>query len=110
MVVVEITETETGVIQALMVQGHAGKAPHGEDLVCAAVSVLVQTAILGLTEMVDQNLKYEIRPGYVALELPREMDRGAGERARVILQTIVRGLEATAESYGDYVTINHRFL
>lgn len=24
--------------------GHAGTAPHGEDLVCAAVSMLVQTA------------------------------------------------------------------
>jgi uncharacterized protein YsxB (DUF464 family) len=30
------------------VKGHAGYAPHGQDIVCAAVSAIVQTAVLGL--------------------------------------------------------------
>ena len=30
----------------LRIQGHTGFAPQGEDLVCAAVSAIAQTAIL----------------------------------------------------------------
>jgi uncharacterized protein YsxB (DUF464 family) len=30
------------------VKGHAGYAPHGHDIVCAAVSAILQTAVLGL--------------------------------------------------------------
>lgn len=30
------------------VKGHSGYAPHGQDIVCAAVSAILQTAVLGL--------------------------------------------------------------
>lgn len=30
------------------IKGHAGYAPHGQDIVCAAISAIAQTAVLGI--------------------------------------------------------------
>lgn len=35
------------------VKGHAGYAPHGRDIVCAAVSAILQTAVLGLESIAE---------------------------------------------------------
>ena len=39
---------------ALELQGHAGAAPYGQDLVCAAVSALVYALAVRLTELEEQ--------------------------------------------------------
>jgi uncharacterized protein YsxB (DUF464 family) len=41
---VEIVVDHRGALQGFSVSGHAGSGPRGEDLVCAAVSVLFRTA------------------------------------------------------------------
>jgi len=41
-------ESKSGELQGFIVEGHAGYAPAGEDIVCAGVSALVQTAVAGL--------------------------------------------------------------
>ena len=35
------------------VNGHANYAPHGQDIVCAGVSAIVQTTLLGLEAIAD---------------------------------------------------------
>lgn len=35
------------------VNGHANYAPHGQDIVCAGVSAILQTTILGLEAIAD---------------------------------------------------------
>lgn len=35
----------------LTIKGHANYAEHGQDIVCAGVSAIIQTAILGLEEI-----------------------------------------------------------
>lgn len=34
--------------------GHANYAPHGQDIVCASVSAILQTAVLGLEAIAEQ--------------------------------------------------------
>lgn len=53
---------------ALTVQGHAGSAPHGQDLVCAAVSALVYALSQRLTELDAQG----------ALEQPPVIELSSG--------------------------------
>lgn len=45
------------------VKGHAGYAPHGQDIVCAAVSAILQTAVLGLESIADSY------PGHVVVNI-----------------------------------------
>jgi uncharacterized protein YsxB (DUF464 family) len=38
----------------IVADGHANSAPHGQDIICASVSAILQTAILGLEAIADQ--------------------------------------------------------
>ena len=40
-----------GQVTKLVVSGHAGSAPHGKDIICAAVSALVQTYLFSLQRL-----------------------------------------------------------
>lgn len=38
----------------ISMKGHAGYAEHGQDIVCASVSAIIQTALLGLQAISEQ--------------------------------------------------------
>ena len=46
-----IVEKANGKILSVEASGHTGYAESGEDIVCAALSAIIQTAALGLTEV-----------------------------------------------------------
>lgn len=48
---------------SIQVTGHAGAGPPGHDLVCAAVSTLVQTFVRSAEELTDAQLHSDIAPG-----------------------------------------------
>lgn len=66
MIRVSITEN------AVNVTGHADYAPRGHDIVCAAVSAIVQTAILGLEAIAQQY------PDHVCVEVDDQRVHGRG--------------------------------
>ena len=52
------------------VEGHADFKPKGEDIVCAAVSVLTQTALLGLGKYIPDTDYTIDDTGYLTCTLP----------------------------------------
>lgn len=50
----------------ILIDGHAGSAPHGLDIVCAAISAISGTAVLGLQAVSEQY------PDYVHIEVIEE--------------------------------------
>lgn len=88
--------------------GHTGYAQAGEDIVCSAISILAQTAILGLDNYLSKKPLVEIRDGYLKCVLPTDMSADEMEQAQIILTTMMLGLESTAKSYGEYMKINRR--
>lgn len=85
---------------SLTVSGHAGAAPHGEDLVCAAVSALVETLALGL-ERFDVPGTWTLKPGMFTYQ-------GAPGTFGVALETILAGLSDLATSHKAYVRYQER--
>ena len=53
MIKIEIVRNSDQAMVGFSVTGHANTAPHGQDIVCAGISALTQTAVLGL----DRQLK-----------------------------------------------------
>lgn len=51
----------------ITVSGHAGHAPAGQDIVCAAVSALMY-ALAGYLEETEQAARSDIRRGYADIE------------------------------------------
>lgn len=50
--------------------GHANFAQKGNDVICAGVSVLVQSIFNGLTEVLHYKIPYRIADGYFYFEVP----------------------------------------
>ena len=56
---VKITKKD-GSIVGVVCDGHTGYGVEGEDIVCAALSSIVQTALLGLLTVVGVNVRYKV--------------------------------------------------
>lgn len=80
----------------LTLRGHAGYAPAGEDIVCAAASALVYALAETLRET-GRLAGAELRKGYAELEGRGECDRE--------FELVYRGLRMLAETYPACVRI-----
>lgn len=89
----------------LQVRGHAGYADPGEDLLCAAVSALVNTLAAALERLAEQepgaDCNVRLASGNAALQyIPAE---SGVTQAKTVMDTICLGLELLAKHYGAYV-------
>ncbi|MBR0426455.1 MAG: ribosomal-processing cysteine protease Prp [Clostridia bacterium] len=81
------------------VTGHAEQGAYGEDLVCAAVSALVQTAVLGVTEVLKLNAGVSLKEGDSACILDRDTSEADLNRAAIVFETMLAGLRSIQASY-----------
>lgn len=85
------------------VRGHAGLAPRGRDIVCAAVSALTQAAVTGLEEHLG--LHPRVRVGGGRLECDLAPGEEVDPRVQAILDTMVLGLRGVAQGQPGCVLI-----
>lgn len=78
------------------VEGHAGYAPAGQDIVCAAASALLY-ALLGVLEEKGAVKEAIIRPGYATI--------AAGEGGEAALELVRCGFAQLSGRYPDYVRV-----
>ncbi len=103
-------DSGNGELQGFIVQGHAGYAPAGEDIVCAGVSALIQTAVVGLKHflsaapLVENRTKSE-NSVYVKLKFPDNLNEEEKRTAQVILKTLELGRQGIAGGYGKYLLV-----
>ena len=90
---------EAGIPVGFTVTGHAGCGAYGEDLVCAAVSAVVQTAILGITEVCHIPAGVSIEEGRTRCILTKDATGDAIQRAGIVFDTMIAGLRSIQASY-----------
>lgn len=88
--------------EKVVVSGHAGYARHGEDIVCAAVSILSQTILIGLVEVLKQDVRYEISDGYLEFSLE---NKNNNDSINALLDTFELGIENLLQEYGSYLKL-----
>ena len=86
------------------IKGHAGMAEHGQDIVCAAVSALAQTALLGLTMYLKRDVSYKMKKqsGRLSVKLNGKPD----VRTDVVFETMLLGLLEIKKLHSEYITIS----
>lgn len=96
-----------GRITALTCDGHTDYGFEGEDIVCAALSSVVQTAVLGLMSVaaINVTLKTDSKRGYLYMSLPSDISEGQRHDADVILETMLCGISDLSETYSKYVKL-----
>ena len=77
------------------------------DMVCNSVSVLSQSAIIGLDEVLKLNVNYETSDGYLSLNLDG-FNGEEIEKAQVILKTFEKSLESVILSLDEMFGIKKR--
>ena len=70
------------------------------DMVCNSVSVLSQSVVIGLDEVLKLNVNYEIRDGYLALDL-NGFTQEEIEQSQVLLKTFEKSIESTILSLDE---------
>lgn len=75
--------------------GHSGIAARGNDVLCAAVSTLIQTAYLALNDIFG-DVGYVRRDGYFEFDVP---DGSAAHDADVVIRAMQIGLDDLSSGY-----------
>jgi uncharacterized protein YsxB (DUF464 family) len=105
MIHVEATLDEAGLLRSCRIHGHAGAGPKGEDIVCAAVSVLAGTALRLLSRQEGIRVRGEApERGILNMEIDyaadgRDFLSGAGA-------FLLEGLQSVAGEYPEYCVMN----
>ena len=95
MIVVNITQT------GLTVDGHAGYAETGNDIVCAAVSALAQGLIHSLDALTDDRISHQIRDGHIGIEY-----ENLSEQGKLLIDSFFIAVSDIQMTYGEkYVRI-----
>lgn len=110
MISVKFYRDNENFIKKYTVEGHANFDEYGKDIVCAAISVLAQTALLSLVKVCglrEDSIKYEIdeKRGFLSVELPIDMETSILENTQIVLESLLIGIESIVESYPEYVKL-----
>jgi uncharacterized protein YsxB (DUF464 family) len=104
MIRIEVSLDKAGILRSCRVEGHAEAGPKGADIVCAAVSVLVRTAIRTLSHQKGIELRGAApKRGLLWIETDYS---GEGRDFLAVAGTfLIEGLRSVSEDYPDYCGI-----
>lgn len=84
----------------ITVTGHAGYAPQGQDIVCAAVSALSYTLAASIETLTADAMQCRMSPGMVDIR-----HGNLSEAAQLLVDSFFCGVEAIARTYPEYVVV-----
>ncbi|MBM7556194.1 ribosomal-processing cysteine protease Prp [Halanaerobacter jeridensis] len=84
-------------------EGHAEYAEQGQDIICAAVSAILQTAAFGLINYLELRPEISTQDGWLSCRLSSEVAQD--KEVQAILGAMLAGLRETVQEYPDYIKI-----
>lgn len=80
--------------------GHANYATKGEDVVCAAVTILSLTTLQSLVDLTEDEIEYDVQPGWVDIKY-----RDLSEKAKALIDSFFIGICLVADEFPGYIRI-----
>lgn len=85
----------------LTVDGHAGFAETGNDIICAAVSALAQGLIHALSDLTEDEIFYNVRDGHIEIFF-----RDLSEQGKLLTDSFFLSVGDIQQTYGEnFVTV-----
>ncbi len=97
-----VKDGKRGCLCEFRVKGHANYAQSGEDIVCAAVSILVYNTINSCEKFCGVCLDVTDLGNQMICRVP---EGKLSEGATVLLRSLVFGIEQLSEQYSEYVRL-----
>lgn len=82
------------------INGHAGYAEIGKDIVCAGVTALTQTLIRSMQGLTRDKVEYEVSPGRADIHLGNLSEEG-----KLLVDSFFIGICLIADEFPEYVRI-----
>lgn len=95
----------SGHIRAVDVAGHAGFASFGKDIVCSAVSVLVQNTVNSILEFCEDKAEIEVidgRDNYIHVDFEPNMTK----ECKLLVDSMMLGLTGLSKTYSDNISLD----
>ena len=86
-------------ISSISAKGHANFAQVGYDIVCSAVSALLQTAVTGIEAVVKSDDFYKYKDGFLSFKVPSITDEKVRSNVDFLLNAIKMGLLEIEKQY-----------
>ena len=99
---------ERGTPVGFELTGHADQVVEGEDIVCAGISAITETAILGITDVLKLDAAYTHESGYARCELSRETSLEDREKAAIVFDTMIAGLTSLQSACPKSLKFSYR--
>lgn len=103
MITIRLHRNQNHEFTGFRISGHAEYSDPGSDIVCAGVSAVSQTALLGLLKYSPKGVTYHIDEKSGFLEVHVEE---CSEASQIILHTMELGLKEIAQTYHTYVVLH----
>ncbi len=93
--------------QKIVCDGHAGFGVEGEDIVCAALSSIVNTAVLGFSAVAGANMKLvrDDKIPLIEIEVPSALPNDVAHDVQVIFATLMCGISDLHSEYSDFIEL-----
>ena len=89
-------------ITTLQAKGHSGYAEAGQDIVCSAVSTIMQATLNGLLEVTKSHVDYEINQDVPFLRISVKAE---DKNAQILMKSAYLALKQIADDYKKYIKI-----
>lgn len=92
--------------KSISIEGHAGSAIKGEDLVCAGVSAVSVGVLNALATygFIDQDMgTIKMEEGFISIDI-----QCLNEEIKMILETLIISLKTIESGNESYITINYK--
>ncbi len=96
MIHVQIAEKNQECIK-VTVKGHAGYGEEGQDIICAAVSILMINTVNSIERFTEDDFTCDDGDGFMEITVDREASPGT----KLLMRSLCLGLEGIRQSYGD---------
>ena len=99
---------EEGTPVGFELTGHADQGVEGEDIVCAGISAITETALLGITDVLKLDAAWTHESGHMRCELSRETAGKDLMKAAIVFNTMIAGLTSLQQAYPKSLKFSYR--
>ena len=87
-------------LDRITIDGHAGYAEAGKDIVCAGVTALTENLIDSIESLTEDKIQYEISPGRVDIHY-----KDLSEDGKLLVDSFFLGICGIAKDFPEHVKI-----
>ncbi|MBQ7351904.1 MAG: ribosomal-processing cysteine protease Prp [Clostridia bacterium] len=87
--------------------GHTGFDESGKDVLCATISGITQSIVIGLKDVCGIKLKLKRidKDGYIKVELPKSISLDKLKESQILFETLYKSINDLMEGYSEYISM-----